>query len=535
MENNLSRRAFIGGTAMAAGAAAACLPEVAMAEEETSDVNASVDADVVIVGASIGGLLTAAYLIDAGRSVIVVEAASETGGTALISSGGVLRIFATWEETLNNYPDLEGMVLPKAFFENFESATTFVREKVFPEVAPISNMLHGWDDDAFSFFIGGLYEQRREYCDKFDVFIESNGGTIMRNTRAFELLRNSDGKVDGVRASGPDGEVELRSRAVVISTGGFQANAEMLVRYYGRYADNAVCRATPYNDGTGIEMGLAAGGKLSKGMASCYGHEVPAWPRIGYHTFEDPVGSIDAYESANKDDIRDLFSTQNSFDGIVVHLNLNGKRFFDEGFGALQLTGMYSMSSYMNNAAILEQPYATAISVFDSKTLAAEGGGYSAGVEVALEDIREAGGTIIQADSLEELFVKLNTALPLVHQIPVSTAVATIEEYNEAVKGGSDALLSLDPPRTDTGVEPIETAPFFAIPVTAGVSATQGGLVIDETCAVIGKGTFRRIPGLYAIPLAAGGAYYQNYIASALGTLVGYGYMAGVAINDYLG
>jgi hypothetical protein len=273
-------------------------------------------------------------------------------------------------------------------------------------------------------------------------------------------------------------------------------------------------------------MGLEAGGKLSKGFGSTYGHETLAYPTLMYDCYGDPAKAIEVYEASDKNTIRNIFSSQNAFDGLIVHLNLDGRRFYDEGY-ALWLTSGYS--SYINNNAIFEQPFARAFSIFDSQIVSGDGADVRTSIAAAIDNIKNVGGTIIEANTLEDLFKKTNEVLPMNHQIPVRAAIQSIEEYNNAVANGIEALAALNPPRTATAdIKSISVPPFYAIPITGGVSATQGGLTVDESLRVLERGSNKPIAGLYAIPYAAGGVQYFGYHTSALGILHSLGYAAAI-------
>ncbi len=106
------------------------------------------------------------------------------------------------------------------------------------------------------------------------------------------------------------------------------------------------------------------------------------------------------------------------------------------------------------------------------------------------------GGTLHEADTLDEL-------ARLAGIDPAALGV-TIGVYNEAVRAGNEAVLS--PPRSakSGAPKPIETAPFFAIPICAGITNTMGGIATD------GHGRVRRpdgstIDGLYAAGGCTGG------------------------------
>ena len=72
----------------------------------------------------------------------------------------------------------------------------------------------------------------------------------------------------------------LHADAVILSTGGFQGNPDLTARYFGRWADRLVLRATPHSTGDGLLMGQAIGAATSRAMSSFYGHLIPAPPAV---------------------------------------------------------------------------------------------------------------------------------------------------------------------------------------------------------------------------------------------------------------
>jgi fumarate reductase flavoprotein subunit len=142
-----------------------------------------------------------------------------------------------------------------------------------------------------------------------------------------------------------------------------------------------------------------------------------------------------------------------------------------------------------------------------------------------------AGGTLITAPNLGMLAAHLS--------IPATTLAATISEYNRAVMANEGK--KLNPPRTPgrmfgesrssgprVDVAPIATAPFYAIPLVAGISYTMGGIEIDAQARVIGRDG-SPIPGLYAAGSCTGGieggrigGYVGGYLkAVTLGLIAG--------------
>jgi hypothetical protein len=310
----------------------------------------------------------------------------------------------------------------------------------------------------------------------------------------------------------------------------------MMFTHHGPYADNAICSAVPYNDGAGIRMGLEVGGRMTKGTGGSYGREVLAYPRLPYDVYGDPLKAIADYEAMDKTELRDYLVCLAPLDGLKIHLNLDGRRFYDEGFGKTLVPESTTYVGYMNDNAIMSQPYATAFAVFDGKVAEAAGGdtGGNTDMRPILDMLKGKGGLIAEGDTLEACFRDLNAKMPKNHQLPVLTALNTVQEFNAALLGGDDALAALEPARTPTGMQPIDTPPFYAIPITAGVMGTFGGLSIDTSCAVLQRGTFQPIEGLWAVPFAAGGNYYYGYNSSSLAIQHSMGFVAGNSIVSTL-
>ncbi|MDR1185404.1 MAG: FAD-binding protein [Coriobacteriales bacterium] len=534
-DENLGRRDFVKGlvgasAVVASGALVACSSEQPATGVAVPEETWNYEVDVAVLGGGASGLMAAAISAHQGMRVVMVEAGKGTGGTLLFSGGGSSRFNANWDDYLAKYPDIAGLPLPKVFFDTWDEAMSqFLRDVVNPDLPDVYASMPGGSVSA-----GSTYVDRRAYCDILDAFITDNGGIILRSTSAFDLV-SKDNAVIGALAKSAEGEViSIKAKSTVICTGGFPANGGMMRQFYGSFGDAGIASCVPYNDGGGIQMGLRAGAKMTKGGGSSYGHHVPAMPLINYDSIGDPQGAIKEYEASDFEELRKVFVLLNDFEGVYVDLNLLGKRYCDEGLGSTQsLLGGYA--GYVTNNEILRQPWGRAISVVDSKAMASS---VTAGRTPAesVDMIRSKGGTVITADTFEELFTKLNEALPFNHQIPVRTAVRTMEEYNAAAREGLDALLNLDPPRTAKDAESIvlcDEPPFTAIPVTAGIMATHTGLQTDEKGAVLGNGTNLPIPGLYAAPFAAGGAMYYGYNSSSFAILHVLGYNAGKHAAEY--
>lgn len=261
----------------------------------------------------------------------------------------------------------------------------------------------------------------------------------------------------------------LSAGAVVIASGGFQGNTEMLTRYLGgaaRYV-RPVARGGYYNRGEGIQMALDAGAAPAGDFGSY--HAEPLDPRSAE---PEPLVMTFPY-------------------GILV--NHRGLRFTDEAPGPVDVH--YDHIS----RAIGEQPEGIAYAIFDQR----------------IEDVPNwkkglrTDQPAIRADSLE--------ALARACGLPPEGLARTVDEYNRAcpqdgrflpLEADGLATRGLDIPKSNWA-RPIGQGPFFAYPVIPGICFTYGGIKINRHAQVVDHDG-RPIPGLYAAGEASG-LYHQVY------------------------
>ncbi len=291
--------------------------------------------------------------------------------------------------------------------------------------------------------------------------LEAAGGTVLRGTEALELIIE-DGVCAGVRARGTDGEIRIDAGAVVIADGGFQADFDRLARHISKRPERIRQRNTATGRGDGARMAERAGAALV-GLDRFYGHVLSRDAMTNEGLWPYPQV--------------DMLCAQ----AIVV--DGAARRFTDEGIGGIWIT---------NAIAGLDDPL-SATAVFDATVW-----------ERAKDNdlvppnptLAEAGATIHEAGSIETL-----AGLAGLDPAALADTVAT---FNEAVRGG--ALESLSPPRRDGGYDPapIETPPFRAVPLAAGITVTMGGIAVDGAARVL-RPDDTPIAGLYAAGSTAGG------------------------------
>lgn len=289
-------------------------------------------------------------------------------------------------------------------------------------------------------------------------------------------LHGNHRKVDGVKVSAKDRDYDLGAGAVIVCSGGFQANVEMRARYLGPNADLVKVRGSRHNTGEVLRMLLDLGAKPT-------GH----WQ--GAHATPIDAGAPD-FETPLREDGRG--NTMNRYDYMYsVTVNSLGQRFYDEGEARLSYT--YAKTG----RAVLAEPGGLAYQIYDQK-----------GIDLFRHG-RDYPATSEEADTIGELAQKIGISPQVLEH--------TVAEFNAAVADD----IPFDPTRLDgkstSGITPpksnwaqkIDAPPYRAYPITCGITFTFGGIGIDTFGRVFNT-TGEPIEGLYASGDVVG-LFFYNY------------------------
>jgi len=301
---------------------------------------------------------------------------------------------------------------------------------------------------------------------------------ILYETQAQRIVTAPDGRVTGIEVRGPAGTRVLSCRALVLASGGFQANPEMRTAYLGPNWSLVKVRGTRFNTGEMIRAALAAGAQSYGEWSGC--HATP----------------IDA-DAPTYGELRLTDKTNRLSYPFSVMVNLDGDRFVDEG----EDFNLYTYAKM--GAEILHQRSATALQVFDRKT-------------IPLLETRYNTGTPVGADTLPELAERIEARYRSLG-FRQANFLKTLEAYNAAVQDGTFNPDILDGKRT-VGLRPEKTnwatrldePPFHAYAATVGITFTFGGIRINTEAAVLDY-LEHPIPGLFATGEITGGFFYLNY------------------------
>ena len=452
--------------------------------------------DVVVVGAGGAGIAAALEAAGRGAQVLVLDPAAEAGGAARTSGGGTFIAGSPLQERLGirDSPDraLEDWLAWGGDAVDGEWARRYVEDGV--------KDLYGWLAGLGVEWIRVDWQEGNR-APRWHAPRDGGLGVIRALERAARAeprigwrprtrvtdLVTAGGRAAGVLAQGPEGPVEVRAGAVLIASGGFNNNLEMVRRHAGHLPPD-----------TRILLG---GGEGARGD----GHAI--LERIGAQFVN--MDAVWMYPYATPD-----YQDPAGLRGLVcrglegdVWVNRQGRRFHNEDLrgGA---TGA---------AALLRQRPATCWSVIDARIAA----------RYHVADPRYRNGTAPRRDRVQQLlddspFVARGDtpdALAASAGLDAGTLRETLTAHHRMLAAG----LEKDPDfgRSLRGVEPLSEPPFYAIQFFPLARKNLGGVRTDLSCQVLDRQD-RAIPGLFAAGEVAGMAGGRiNGRAGLEGTMFG--------------
>ena len=462
--------------------------------------------DVIVVGGGNAALCAALSAKESAKKVLVLERApeDESGGNSRFTAG-LLRIVYNGADDLAQLIDLSkeerertdfGTYTADQFLDDMARVTEYrcdpdLTEILVKQSFPTALWMRkkgvrftaAWGRQAFKIegkfkFWGGLTLEAigggPGLVDSLTQIAKKNGIEVWYQARATALIADDQG-VHGVVVKHQGKSKQIKSKAVVLAAGGFQANTEMRTRYLGPLWELAKVRGTRFNTGDGIRMALDVGAQPIGNWSGC--HAV-AWERNAPEFGDLAVG--------------DQFQKHSYPWGIYI--NAEGKRFVDEGADFRN----YTYAKY--GRVILHQPQQFAWQIFDAK------------VKGQLRDeYRIKQVTKVVANTLEELVGKLD-------DVNAEQALKEIKAYNAAVRQDIPFNPNVKDGRRTEGLavnksnwaNTLDTPPYEAYAVTCGITFSFGGLRINTDAQVINTDG-EPIAGLYAAGELVGGIFYFNY------------------------
>jgi len=441
--------------------------------------------DIIVAGAGIGGLCAALRAQEKGALVAVIEKADEIGGSAA-ASGGTIWCATHIDEWLKVQPKGDSK-LGAALIDHFYKGIPWLAKQ-----GVSLEKLEEQNPYKFKREIYKLLPDARGALERLAEQFQSRGGTILTRTSLTGLLGGNGNPIHGIKTN----HSEIAADAVILATGGFQANAKLRAQYFGPQSDHMIVRGVSHNTGGGFQSALEIGAQTTGPFNRFYGHLLPAPPaQIGLHNF---------------------VKVKPDFSEYAILINLKGERFDDEFLG-----------DEVTCHTVVQQPQATAILIFDEHIRANQAtlSQWPTPDIDRVKNIREAGGEVIEATSIQALAQTLADRWA----IPSKTFQNTMAEYALACEQKEGQNLSV--PKSG-GLIPLNTPPYYAIRTLPGITFTYGGAKINDRAEVLDT-TNQSIPGLYASGADCGGVYTKGYTGGLCMGLA-FGRVAGQEATRYL-
>jgi fumarate reductase flavoprotein subunit len=463
----ITRRSFVAGVFGAGTIAllplsslAGCSPKKEQTATDATGVSDGETFDIIVVGSGGTGMTAAISAHDAGAKVVLLEKMSAVGGNTNFAEGGMNasetalqkkegiedsnELFA--KDTFIGGKELGNMELINYMCKNSNAAIERLAERgmLLTKLstsggASVPRIHRPEDGSAVGMY---LTTHMNELC------IEKGVGAL--TDMDVQALIMEDGKVAGVVVNDGKADIEYRAPVVILATGGFGANHEMLAEYRPELL-NAVTTNQPGAQGDGIILATAVG-------ADTVGLEhIQVHPTVEQNTST-------------------LLSEGIRGDGAIL-INAEGNRFTNELLTRDKVT-----------AIEWEQPGGWAYAVFDKHVY---------DDNTSIKKKFESHGLLLSGTTLEELAASME-------KIDPAKFISAVNTYNECIEKGIE-----DPFGRTASLKPIVNPPYYAIKIAPGIHHTMGGLKIDVNTRVLNtQGS--PIPGLFAAGEVAGGVHGGN-------------------------
>ena len=463
-------------------------PEAPQEPEESSVPDAPQDeqADVVVIGAGGAGMTAALQAAEDGaKHVVLLEKLPIVGGNTNRATGGLNAaetkaqkaagiedsVQTMIDDTMKGGKELNNPELVKTLADKSSETVDWLGE-------------HGVDLTDVGTLAGATNKRAHrpvggtavgpEYVSKLKIAVDNNSAIDLRlENSATDILIDANGAISGVNVADSNGTYTINTKAVVITTGGFGANPEMVIKYQ------------PSLEGFSTTNHAGA---LGEGitLAENIGAALVDMEQIQTHPTVEPATSIMITEGVRGE-------------GAIL-VNKEGKRFINEletrdVVSAAELAQTDKVGFLIFNKELRDNYAAT--EEYFSMNLVTEG--------TTLAELAEAAG--IDAAALE----------------------ATINEYNGFVKSGKDTAFE----RAEMA-RSLENGPYYAIPVTPAIHHTMGGIKIN-TNAEVQKSDDEIIPGLFAAGEVTGGVHGANRLGgNAMCDIAVFGRISGASAAKFV-
>lgn len=513
-------------------------------------VEEELTADVVVVGLGAAGVPAARAAAEAGAKVVCLESSSHLNSVAsdMAIFGGQTQ--AQWgrgdgfldkkmvvnmhmeecshhvsQSIISRYYDESGAALdwfvgasknlyvaPESYAE---IPTDAQANYMFPYMYPVPETYDYAKEDLPCYPTSvGFSSLATVMADNLQAAVDA-GAEVRYSTKGIELILNDEGAVAGIyaQAAGSDGYLKITAPSVILATGDYLGNEDMMKFYAPECVENGINILSIDLDDEGNYTNVGEGHK----MGAWAGAAIEQWHAPMIHHMGGGAGA----------DGRGVIGNNG-----YLWLNLRGKRFMNEDLPGQQLENQVELqpqrkayqffdASWPEQLAYFPAAHGVACIYRDEPLPEYTASGLRINVRTPADiDAAVEEGRCLKADTIDEL-------LGMIEGMDVETAKASIERYNELARAGEDTDFFKSPQRLFA----LENGPFYAAECGCALTlGNLGGLESDEDCHVYNTDR-ELIPGLYAAGATQGGRFAVQYPISLKGLSCGmcmvYGKIAG--------
>lgn len=513
-------------------------------------VEEELTADVVVVGLGAAGVPAARAAAEAGAKVVCLESSSHLNSVAsdMAIFGGQTQ--AQWgrgdgfldkkmvvnmhmeecshhvsQSIISRYYDESGAALdwfvgasknlymaPESYAE---IPTDAQANYMFPYMYPVPETYDYTKEDLPCYPTSvGFSSLATVMADNLQAAVDA-GAEVRYSTKGVELILNDEGAVAGIyaQAAGSDGYIKITAPSVILATGDYLGNEDMMKFYAPECVENGINILSIDLDDEGNYTNVGEGHK----MGAWAGAAIEQWHAPMIHHMGGGAGA----------DGRGVIGNNG-----YLWLNLRGKRFMNEDLPGQQLENQVELqpqrkayqffdASWPEQLAYFPAAHGVACIYRDEPLPEYTASGLRINVRTPADiDAAVEEGRCLKADTIDEL-------LGMIEGMDVETAKASIERYNELARAGEDT----DFFKSSQRLFALENGPFYAAECGCALTlGNLGGLESDEDCHVYNTDR-ELIPGLYAAGATQGGRFAVQYPISLKGLSCGmcmvYGKIAG--------
>ncbi|MEL1136514.1 flavocytochrome c [Desulfitobacterium sp. THU1] len=450
------------------------MKDVAKEKVEVKDA----ETEIVIVGAGASGMIASIKAAAAGKKVILVEKMGMLGGGDTMMASTLLNAAgSSVQEKLNIpnssaedfYKQLDGIATQKKMPADRTTLKTYAdRSGTMVDWLVELGVPFGRITNTFQHKIEDGSAPGTHIVTALSKELDRLNVDYRLNTKATSIIME-DGKATGIEVETPDGNYKIKAKAVIMTTGGFSNNPELLAKYNPTWLN-----------------------RPTTGSASLTGDGIIMAEKIGAALYN--MDQVKANYLAHIIDDGSAVSLT-AINNHTVLINHDGKRFVNEDHGSINY----------KSEQMMKQKGSEAYAVFD---------------QTVIEDLKlmkgyNDSGYFISADTLEELADKID--------VNKENFLKTMKDYQTYATTGVDKEFG----RKIS--DPIDKSKYYAALVTPSMQSTYGGIKVDKTGHVISTEE-KVIPGLYAAGSTSGHGAAAGEVGYALIVAVVYGDVVGEAV-----